>query len=241
MSALVIEKSKAAADPVRFLYGQSTALRLNPSPGAPSIPHMATHHAIATIGKSIVGLLADKCPQPEFTGATFMLCQPSDFQRHEGLQFGISLCLCRVSVNTTQRNPLHPTPDGQRQSPALTVDLHYLLTAWASTPEQQHDLIGWAMCVLDESPVLTAGWLNRFTGAATPVFSPEETVDLVPGILNFGEMNAITQMVQIRQHPSIVYIARPVPLQLLSSLAAVSTGEGIVLPRGESRKTNLGG
>ncbi len=200
---------------------------------------MATHRAITAIGKSIVGLLEEKCPQREFAGATFMLCQPSDFQRHEGLQFGISLCLCRVSVNTAQRNPLRPTPDGQRQRSTLTAELHYLLTAWAKTPEQQHDLLGWAMCVLDESPVLTAGWLNRFTGDTTPVFSPEETVDLVPEVLNFGEMNAITQMVQIRQHPSVVYIARPVSLQILSSLAGVSPGESTVMPPGKSHKTNL--
>jgi len=185
---------------------------------------MATHRAIATIGKSIVGLLAEKHPQTESTGARFLLCQPSDFEPPESLQFGISVCLCRVNVNTAPRNPLRPAAAGQRQRPSLTVDLHFLVTAWAETPERQLDLLGWAMCVLDERPALTADWLNRFTDSATAVFSPGESVELVPEILNLGEMKAIADMVQIRQHPSIVYVVRPVSLQLLSSPATASPG-----------------
>jgi uncharacterized protein DUF4255 len=148
------------------------------------------------------------------------------------------LCLFKVGVNTAQRNPLRPAPEAQTQRPPLTVDLHFLLTAWAKTPERQHDLLGWAMCVLDEHPVLTASWLNRFADASAAVFSPEESVDLVPEILNFGEMSAIGEMVQIHQPPSVAYIARPVSLRILSSPATPSTSEGMVL---KSRKTRPGG
>lgn len=179
------------------------------------MPAMATHRAIAAIGKSIIGLLAEKCPKAEFTGAKFKLCQPSDFRQPERLQFGISLCLCRVSFNTTLRNPTPPTTtDGRPQRPSLTLDLYFLLTAWAKTPERQHDLLAWAMCVLDENPVLPASLLNRFAGGTGEVFGPAESVEIVPANLDFEQMNAVSELVQIQQQPSIVYIARPVAIQL---------------------------
>lgn len=179
---------------------------------------MATHRAISAIGKSIVGLLAEKCPKPEFTGATFVLFQSSDLAASKHPSFGISLCLCRVSINATQRNPVSPTtPDGRRIRPPLPLDLHFVLTAWAKTPDRQHDLLGWAMCILDENPILTAATLNRFAGGTSAVFGPEESVEVVPASLDFEQMSAVAELAQIRQQPAIVYIARPVWMQLPGS------------------------
>ncbi len=179
---------------------------------------MATHHAISATAKSILGLLAEKCPKPEFTGAEFKLCQPTDFVASKRPLFGLSLCLCRVSINTTQRNPVPPTtPDGRRIRPPLPLDLHFVLTAWAKTADRQHDLLGWAMCVLDENAILPAALLNRFAGGTGAVFGPEESVGVVPASLDFEQMSAIAELAQIRQQPSIVYIARPVSIQLPGS------------------------
>jgi hypothetical protein len=197
------------------------------------MPVVATHRALSAVGKSIIGLLTEKCPKPEFTGATFILSQSSDFAASKHPQFGISLCLCRVSINATQRNPVSPTtPDGRRIRPPLPLDLHFALTAWAKTPDRQHDLLGWSMCILDENPILTAATLNRFAGGTSVVFGPEESVEVVPASLDFEQMSAVTELVQIRQQPSIVYNARPVSIQLPGSQPIIME-PGVVRLSGE--------
>jgi hypothetical protein len=203
---------------------------------------MATHRAIAATGQTIVGLLAEKCPKAEFTGAKFKLCQPSDFRQSKRLQFGISICLCRVSVNTTLRTPIPPiAPDGRRQRPPLVLDLYFVMNAWAKTPERQQEILGWAMCVLDENPLLPASLLNRFAGDAREVFGQEESVKNVPAILDFEQMNAVCELVQIPQQPSIVYTAQPVSIQVVNSPAEAVTTTGVPMPRGKSRRSTTNG
>lgn len=85
-------------------------IALEPPWGIPTIPGMATHRAISVIGKSIIGILAEKCPKPEFTGATFVLFQSSDFAASKRPSFGISLCLGRVSIDAAQRNLVPQRP-----------------------------------------------------------------------------------------------------------------------------------
>jgi hypothetical protein len=187
---------------------------LEPAHHALSMPGMATHRAIAAVGKSLVGLLAEKCPKTEFVGAAFTLFQSSDFAATKRPLLGISLCLCRVSINANQRNPTLQTPlDGRRQRPPLPLDLYFVLTAWAKTSARQHDLLGWAMCVLDENAVLSAATLNRFAGGTGVVFGPAESVEIAPTNLDFEQMSTVCDLLQIHQHPSIVYIARPVLIQ----------------------------
>src|ERR1019366_7781293 len=166
---------------------------------------MATHHAIAAIGKSIVGLLGAQCPKAEFPGATFKLWQPTAFRQVKGLRFGISLCLYRVSFDTAQRNrPTRATASGDPpQRLPLPINLHFLLSSWATTPERQHALLGGGMCVLDGNPVFPAGLLNRFAGGTGEVFGPQENVEVVPANLDIVETRAISELMQNPQQPSI--------------------------------------
>jgi hypothetical protein len=161
---------------------------------------MATHLAIAVIGKSIVGFLGEQCPKLEFPGATFKLCQPSAFRQAKVLGFGISLCLYRISFDTAQRKPpTRPTaPAEPRQRPSLPINLHFLLSSWATTPERQYDLLGWAMCVLDENPIRPAALLNRFAGGTGEVFGQQENVEVVPATLEIEQMKAVSELMRIR-------------------------------------------
>jgi hypothetical protein len=189
-------------------------IALEPPSGIPTIQGMATHRAISVIGKSIIGILAEKCPKPEFTGATFVLFQSSDFAASKRPLFGISLCLGRVSVDAAQRHLVPPTaPDGRRIRPALPLELYFVLTTWAKTPDRQHDLLGWAMCVLDDNPVLPASVLNRFAGGTSAVFGPDERVEIVPANFDFEQMRSVGGLLQLQQHPSVVYVASPVLIQ----------------------------
>ena len=70
------------------------------------------------------------------------------------------------------------------------------------------------MCVLDENPVLPAALLNRFTGGTGEVFGQQENVEVVPANLDIVAMRSVSELVQIRQQPSIAYVARPVAIQV---------------------------
>src|SRR6266487_3555422 len=84
---------------------------------------MATHRALSGIGKSIVRLLAEKCPKTDFRGTKFNLCQPSDFRRSSRIPFGVLVCLYRVSFDTTQRvRPGSPFAFTQISSSSISND-----------------------------------------------------------------------------------------------------------------------
>ena len=70
------------------------------------------------------------------------------------------------------------------------------------------------MCVLDENPVLPAALLDRFAGGTGEVFSQQENVEVVPENLDIVAMSSVSELVQIRQQPSIAYVARSVAIQV---------------------------
>ena len=75
------------------------------------------------------------------------------------LQNQVNLFLHQVSYNATWRNTGHPklAADGKTQlkNPPLALDLHYLLTAYGSNDWQAEGLLGYALLMLHENPVLT--------------------------------------------------------------------------------------
>ena len=167
---------------------------------------MATRQAIASVGQAITGLLSDACPKPEFAGARFELFQPSSFQAP--FDEGISLFLYRVTVSTVRRSlPPRVDPAGLRYKAPLPVDLSYMLTPWARTASRQHRLLGWAMRVLQDTPVLGSGVLNHY-GSEADVFRPDEAVELFVDQVPLLDMGAIWEVAKHNQQPSVIYIVR---------------------------------
>src|SRR5437868_7936700 len=71
---------------------------------------------------------------------------------------GLNLFLYHTTPNTTLRNNALPaiSPRGERVMNApLALDLHYLLTAYGKDEYQAEILIGYAMQLLHETPVLS--------------------------------------------------------------------------------------
>ncbi len=75
------------------------------------------------------------------------------------LQNQVNLFLHQVTHNATWRNVDFPklASDGMTQikNPPLALDLHYLLTAYGSNDWQAEALLGYALLMLHENPVLT--------------------------------------------------------------------------------------
>ena len=135
---------------------------------------MATRLAILATAKAIRRMLADACPKSDFPTAQFRIVQAEDIAE-ANIQFeGISIYLYHITVNQSQRNtPARVPPTGKRTYPSLPLDLYFMLTPWSSSPDNQLHLLGWAMSVLNNTPIIPASYLNHdFPGKA--VFRPDE-------------------------------------------------------------------
>jgi hypothetical protein len=184
---------------------------------------MASTQAIAVTALALRGLLANACPKEQFPGAEFRLYQTKDFQTPQQLNSGISIYLHRITFNTTRRNlPPRQDADGKRYRPPTPVDLHYLITAWGRSAEEQQGLLGWVIRTLEDTPVLPAGLLNRFAGTRGEVFRSNETVEIVGDILSIQDMFNLWEIAKHNHQASISYIARMIHLD--SEIALTEAG-----------------
>jgi len=172
---------------------------------------MATANAIASTGKAILGLIAAGVPSAEFSTAKFELYQARDFQTP--MAEGISLYLYRVTPAGEIRNyPPRIAPDGRTYKQQLPINLHYILSSWAKDAFKQQRLLGWAMRILEDTPVLPAGLLNQ-SGPETDIFRPTETVDLIMETVSIYDMGAIWDVSKPNVQPSVGYMARMLGLE----------------------------
>ena len=188
---------------------------------------MARTQAIAATGQAILGLLADACPKPEFSAARFELYQISNFTLP--MEEGISLYLYRVAINGARRNlPSTVGPNGERFRPAVPLDLHYIASAWAQTAVKQQRLLGWAIRMLEDTPILPAGLLNNY-GPESDIFKPSETVEVILESLTLQDWNNLWSAAKTNPPSlSVGYVARMIGIESsasLSELASVQTRE----------------
>jgi Pvc16 N-terminal domain len=174
---------------------------------------MANYHAVAVTGLALRGLLSNAWPRDQFPGAEFRLFQTKDLQTPLQLNTGVSVYLHRIAFNTTRRNlPFRQTVNGKRYRPPTPVDLHFLITAWGRSAEEQLALLGWAIRTLEDTPVLSAGLLNRFAGDWGEVFDKTETVELVGDVLSLQDSFNIWEIAKHNHQPSVSYVARMIRL-----------------------------
>ena len=187
---------------------------------------MGTFQAIAATGQAMLGLLSDAIPRDQFPNAQFELYQMSNFQ--QPMEEGISLFLYRIAPNTSRRN-LPPTvgPDGRRFRPPIPVDLYYIATAWAPTAVRQQRLLGWAIRMFEDVPVLPTGLLNNY-GPEPEIFQPGETVEIILDSLNLQDLNNFWGVSKASLQLSVGYIARMLHIRSsmpMSEFAEVQTRE----------------
>lgn len=99
-----------------------------------------------------------------------------------------------------------PQPD-RRNRPGVSVQVHFLLTAWAESAPVEQSLLGWAACALAVHPVLDASLLNE---AVPGVCGPGETIQV-----RADSDQAVTQLWQFVDSPiqlSLPYVTSAVHL-----------------------------
>jgi hypothetical protein len=174
---------------------------------------MATSDAITVISLTLRGLLANACPKDQFPAAEFRLFQTKDLQPPQQLNTGVSIYLHRVAFSVTRRNlPPRKTLAGKRFRPSTPIDVHFLITAWGRSAEEQQALLGWVIRTVEDTPVLPAGLLNRFAGDRGEVFRDNETIELVGDVLSLQDWYNLWEIAKHNHQASVSYIARMICL-----------------------------
>ena len=133
---------------------------------------MASTQAIAAVSRTLLGLIEQNCPRNLLISPKFELCTTA--QLDKPIAEGVSLCLYRVALNGLGRNlPPRRADDGSLCRPSLPVDLHFLITPWASNAEHELRILGRAMECLESNPVISGPddpFLKMLVGATFAVF-----------------------------------------------------------------------
>lgn len=135
------------------------------------------------------------------TSVTFEVLRGQDFPATAAP--ALTLFLHRIQVDGNRSLHSRPGPGGLGHRPQLGVELHLLLTAWANTAAMQHVLLGWAMRVLADYPILPAGLLDP-TGAG--VFHQDESLQLRPADLSGDELARLWDHLGDRFEVSVPYV-----------------------------------
>lgn len=201
---------------------------------------MATYNAVAAAGLAIRSLLTDAAPSSPFPEARFELYQASDFRKpQDGI--GVSVFLYRVGVNHTRRNiPPRLTPDGKRTRPALPLDLFFMLTPWAPNADISYRLLGWAMRVMDDTPILPAAFVNAVDSGSNTLRA-DETLELVFDPLSLVDLNCLYEVMDPKIQPIATYVIRRVDLESTIEVAEGGPVQTRVFGVGDLIATNGAG
>lgn len=155
------------------------------------------------------------------------------------LQNQLNIFLHQVRENPAWRNVCQPwlAADGKTQlkNPPLALDLHYLLTAYGTNDWQAEALLGYALSMLHENPVLTRQDIRNAFGALSGVYPSNplsgafntsgladqiEMIKIVPSTLGQEEMAWLWTALKADYRPtypfqvSVVLIEAPANVSL---------------------------
>lgn len=185
---------------------------------------MAHTCAIAAVGNTLRALIEEARPAV-FPDARAYLLRPRDIENgYGGLQAqGFGLLLWRVSINTARRTlPPRTGPAGERLKPSLPVDLHYLLACWDTDAESTQLMLGWAMRLFEDNPLLPAGLLNRHAAVAA-AFGADEGVEVVCDPLALPDWLGLWDKIKPHFVVGVTYVARAVLLDSDTPLHSYGT------------------
>jgi hypothetical protein len=136
----------------------------------------------------------------------------------------LNIFLHQVTPNPGWRNRELPSrsANGERlTNPPLALDLHYLITAYGRTDFQAEILLGYAMHLLHERPILDRPAIRRALDpspldvsmlpatfqvlAASDLADQVETIRITPTVLPVEEMSKLWAAIQSHYRPSAAY------------------------------------
>lgn len=197
---------------------------------------MSNPLAIAAVTATIKDLLNDGLLNHDLSSIgsfTVTSLPPDRISTGEAEPNQLNVFLYQVTPNTGWRNVGMPSRDasGTRLSnPPLALDLHYLITAYGAEDLNAEILLGYAMQLLHETPVLTRQQLRTVLGGVSPVdgsilpspFGNLSAVDLAdqvelvkitPVFLGTEDLSKLWTAMQARYRPTMAYMASVVLIE----------------------------
>ena len=196
---------------------------------------MANIQAIHSVGASIATFLRNTYPAsvgPQaMPSCDFALVSSGELAGTIDETTRVTLYLYRVTVNEHNRQQRPGLMSPQQQAP-LGLDLHFLLTAWAGTAQDELLPFAWALRQLYLHPILDASSLSP-----EAAWSPEEVIQIIPSELPVEDMMRIWDALAPPYRLSVSYVARLVridPDEVLEAGPVVATrfGYGTARPAG---------
>lgn len=126
----------------------------------------------------------------------------------------VTVMVYRILPNLSHRTPPgRLLSNGRRQRTRLPIDLHLLVTVWATSPSTQNKLLAWTMRTLEDYPTLPPSLLNM---EYARTFGQDEAVELAISELTLEETLSLWEKVSRSETPfqvSIPYVARAIFLE----------------------------
>lgn len=136
------------------------------------------------------------------TSCAFAAVGTGDFKKLDGQDTTCSLFLHRVSLNQHVRNDVGR---GDSRRPALSLDLHLLVTVWADSAQKEQLVFAWVVRELTRLAVLDSSVLGASAG-----FEPGELIQLGVDELSTDDLSKIWQMLAPPYRLSASFVARNV-------------------------------
>lgn len=197
---------------------------------------MSSPLAIAAVTATIKDLLNDGLLNNDLSSIgsfTVTSLPPDRISTGQSEPNQLNVFLYQVTPNSGWRNAMLPARDsaGTRLSnPPLALDLHYLVTAYGAEDLNAEVLLGYAMQLLHDTPVLTRQQLLTVLAGVDPVdgtilpspFGAMSAADLAdqielikitPVFLNTEDLSKLWTSMQARYRPSMAYMASVVLIQ----------------------------
>jgi hypothetical protein len=171
---------------------------------------VANYRAITAVIEALIQQLRDNYQFADFNSELeFKAYVAKDFA--QPMTAGVSLFLYRIFPNSVLRTPSGQSgADGQLFRTQLPLDLHFLLTAWASEASLQYTIAGWMMRELEDIPILPIGLLNQHY---PDLFHEDETITVTPVELTTEELFRIWDVIVNHAYQiSVPYVARVIKI-----------------------------
>jgi hypothetical protein len=167
---------------------------------------MATSAGIAAVAKSVERLLKLRFAEEEpTTGTTATHVDLVTADKLKALDLpALTIYFYRVDLNRTMR-PGWSAVGHHDGVGHLPLDLHFLITAWASDAEDELRIIGRAMEVLEASAILTGPLLHSLN---TRVWGAGESIQLLPDEVPSETVMRVFDLWPVKHKLSVSYLAR---------------------------------
>ncbi|MEC5397605.1 DUF4255 domain-containing protein [Uliginosibacterium sp. H1] len=171
---------------------------------------MANVFAVHSVGNSIATFLQNT--YPESSGGQDMPACTFDLLSSGALADGVddtatsrvTLYLYRITVNEHSRQQRHAHAPNASVAP-LSLDLHFMLSAWAGNALDEQVPLTWAIRQLHEHPLLDASSLSPEAG-----WHSDEVIQIIPAELSTEDLMRIWDSLSPTYRLSASYIARVV-------------------------------